>query len=81
MELHDKTYDALDSLEWSFIAKLMMRQASECQMKWSSLMKSRSNKKSWTTEEDNLLSKIIKFLKKMIFTSFDCFFFVLLGLI
>lgn len=60
MEIHSKSYDMLDNKDWGFIGKLLLRQSVECQIKWNSLMKSRSNKKSWTPEEDHLLTKIIK---------------------
>lgn len=62
MEIHKKTYDMLDAKDWEYISRLLLRQSTECQIKWSSLMKSRSNKKSWSPEEDRLLTKIIKYV-------------------
>ena len=60
MELHSKSYDMLEDEDWDFISNLLLRESKECEMKWNCLMKSRSNKKSWTFEEDQLLFKIIK---------------------
>ena len=60
LELNNKSSDMLEDSDWEFVADLLLRGPKECKMKWNNLMKSRSNKKSWTSEEDLLLSKIIR---------------------
>jgi hypothetical protein len=60
LELQSKKSDSLEESDWNFMGDLLLRAGKDCEIKWSSLMKSRSNKKSWTVEEDQLLTKIIK---------------------
>jgi len=60
MELNNKSSDMLEEQDWILVADLVLRSPKECKIKWSNLMKSRSNKKSWTSEEDQILSKIIR---------------------
>lgn len=55
-------FDLMENEDWEFIGKLLFRSPNECEMKWNSLMKSRSNKKSWSLEEDQMLSKIIRYV-------------------
>ena len=61
LEMDSGKTDSIEKADWEFISTLLKRSSKECENKWASLMKSRSNKKSWTAEEDQLLTKIIKY--------------------
>lgn len=59
--MHSKKPEVFDASDWEFVSSILKRSPKECENKWMSMKKSRSTKKSWTSKEDHLLTKIIKY--------------------